>query len=104
MAAVGRIRIDKWLWQARFCRTRSRASATVANGQLRLNGAKMAKPGHAVGPGDVLTFVQDGHVRVIRILACGNRRGSAAEARALYDDLAPIAPGHPVPPAMSADE
>ena len=90
--AEDRIRIDKWLWQARFFKTRGLAAAVVSASRLRLNGAKMAKPGHAVGPGDVLTFPQGRAVRVVRILACGTRRGPAAEAQALYDDLAPSAP------------
>lgn len=85
--AEDRIRIDKWLWQARFFKTRSLAAEVVTEGRLRLNGARMGKPGHAVGPGDVLTFPQAGQIRVIRILACGTRRGPAPEARALYDDL-----------------
>ncbi|MCU9849817.1 RNA-binding S4 domain-containing protein [Defluviimonas sp. WL0024] len=89
MAAEGRIRVDKWLWQARFFKTRSLAAATVSSGHLRLNGAKTAKPGHAVGPGDVLTFPQGGRIRVVCIRACGTRRGPAPEAQALYDDLAP---------------
>ena len=95
--AEDRIRIDKWLWQARFFKSRSLASGVVSAGHLRLNGAKTSKPGHAVGPGDVLTFPQAGRIRVIRVLACGTRRGPAPEARALYDDLEP-APQDDVPP------
>ncbi|MCC0069919.1 MAG: RNA-binding S4 domain-containing protein [Rhodobacteraceae bacterium] len=105
MAEGERIRIDKWLWQARFCKTRSLAAEVVSAGRLRLNGARMAKPGHAVGPGDVLTFPQGGQVRVVRILACGSRRGPAPEARGLYDDLAPPAvPKTSVPPAAAAED
>lgn len=85
--AEDRIRIDKWLWQARFFKTRSLAAGVVAAGRLRLNGAKMAKPGHDVRPGDVLTFAQGDHIRVIRVLALGTRRGPADEARTLYADL-----------------
>ncbi|MCB2095758.1 MAG: RNA-binding S4 domain-containing protein [Rhodobacteraceae bacterium] len=88
-AAPVRIRIDKWLWHARFFKTRSLAAAIVAKGGLRINGVKTTKPGHSVGPGDVLTFRQDRQVRVIRVLGCAARRGPAAEARQLYDDLEP---------------
>jgi len=98
LAEAERIRIDKWLWQARFFKTRGLAAALVAGGHLRLNGAKTAKPGHAVGPGDVLTFPQGGHIRVVRIQACGLRRGPAPEARALYEDLAPDPARTGVPP------
>lgn len=90
-----RIRIDKWLWQARFFKTRGLAAKVVAGGHLRLNGAPMARSGHAVGPGDVLTFPQGRELRVVRVLACGARRGPAEEARALYADLAATGPGNP---------
>lgn len=84
-----RIRIDKWLWHARFFRSRSLASTLVASGRLRLNGVHVSKPGRAVGPGDVLTFPQGRTIRIVRIVACGTRRGSADEARLLYIDLDP---------------
>ena len=54
-----------------------------------MNSLKIAKPAYAVGPGDVLTFSQARAVRVIKIVACGTRRGPAPEAQALYEDLAP---------------
>lgn len=86
------IRLDKWLWQARFARSRSLAAAMVAAGAVRLNGAPVAKPARPVGPGDVLTFAHGGGICVLRILACGARRGPAPEARALYEDIAPALP------------
>ncbi len=82
-----RIRLDKWLWQARFFKTRSLSAKLVSGGHVRVNGTKVAKPAHAVGAGDVLTFPQARAVRVVRILALGTRRGPASEARALYEDL-----------------
>ncbi|MBZ4022812.1 RNA-binding protein [Rhodobacter sp. TJ_12] len=82
-----RLRIDKWLWQARFCKSRPVAVALVSGGHLRVNGQKVTKPGRAVGPGDVLTFAAHGQVRVLRILACGTRRGPATEAATLYELL-----------------
>ena len=81
------LRIDKWLFQARFFKTRGLAADVVTSGHMRLNGQKMHKPGHAVAPGDVLTFPQAKQIRVIRVLALGDRRGPAAEAQALYLDL-----------------
>ncbi len=86
------IRLDKWLWHARFARSRSLAAAMVARGELRLNGAPVAKPARQVGPGDVLTFAHAGGICVLRILACGERRGPAPEARALYEEVSPAAP------------
>lgn len=91
-AAGGRIRLDKWLWQARFFKTRGLAAALVGAGRVRVNGVPASKPARGVVPGDVLTFPQGGDIRVVRILACGTRRGPAPEAQALYDDLSPPAP------------
>ena len=83
------IRADKWLWQARFFKTRSLAAGLVTGGHLRVNARRVSKAAHMVSPGDVLTFVQARQVRVVRVLATGRRRGPAAEAQALYDDLSP---------------
>ena len=96
--APDRLRLDKWLWHARFFRTRRLAAAQVAGGHVRVNGSRAAKPAHAVRAGDVLTFVQARRVRVVRIEALGERRGPAAEARRLYTDLAPE-PAPSAPPA-----
>ena len=84
-----RIRLDKWLWHARFFKTRSLAARVIGEGSVRLNGARVAKPAQAVGPGDVLTFPQGRTVRVVEVLATGTRRGPAEEARALYEDRTP---------------
>ncbi|MFZ5965097.1 RNA-binding S4 domain-containing protein [Thalassococcus sp. BH17M4-6] len=88
---TGKIRLDKWLWHARFFKTRSLAAKVVAAG-IRVNAQRVAKPACAVGPGDVLTFSKEKDVRVIRIEALGERRGPAPEAQALYTDLAPPEP------------
>lgn len=84
-----RIRLDKWLWHARFFKTRGLSAKLVSGGHVRVNGDKVVKPAHAVGPGDVLTFPQARDIRVVRIVAIGTRRGPATEARALFDDLDP---------------
>lgn len=90
--APDRIRLDKWLWQARFFKSRRLAGEAAASGGVRVNGTRIAKPAHAVRPGDVLTFPQGRAIRVVRVLDPGTRRGPAPEARALYEDLAPLAP------------
>lgn len=82
-----RIRLDKWLWQARFFKTRTLSAKEISAGHVRVNGARITKPAQAVGPGDVLTFAQATQVRVVRILDLGTRRGPASEAQALYEDL-----------------
>lgn len=91
-AAREKLRLDKWLWFARFYKTRSLAAATVAGGAVRINGTPASKRSTTISAGDVLTFAKDDHVRVIRIEACGTRRGPAPEAQALYTDLSPPVP------------
>lgn len=85
--ATAKLRLDKWLFSARFFKSREIASALIAEGRVRLNGQPCAKPAHGVGAGDVLTFVQGGRVRVIRVLDVAMRRGPAAAAQTLYLDL-----------------
>jgi ribosome-associated heat shock protein Hsp15 len=80
-------RLDKWLFHARFYRTRPLAQAATAAGRVRLNGAKIDKPGHALKPGDVLTLGKGGQVIAVRVLALAERRGPATEARTLYEVL-----------------
>lgn len=97
MAAPGRIRIDKWLWQARFAKSRSLAAALVETGHIRVNGQPISKPGRDIGPGDTLTFPQGNRIRLIRVLDLGQRRGPAPEAATLYLDLdAPPAAADPL--------
>lgn len=85
--AEAKLRIDKWLWQARFFKTRSLSAKQVSGGHVRVNGNRVLKPAHSVVPGDVLTFPQGRLVRVVRIEALGERRGPAPEAQTLYTDL-----------------
>ena len=83
------VRLDKWLWFARFFKTRSLATRLVSDGKVRVNGARAGKPAQAVGAGDVLTFAQGDDIRVVEIAACGTRRGPAPEAQTLYVDKSP---------------
>ncbi|MEL6576031.1 MAG: RNA-binding S4 domain-containing protein [Pseudomonadota bacterium] len=98
MSADGpaRLRVDKWLWHARFFKTRGLAGELAGSGKLRLNGKHCTKPAQTVSPGDELSFPQGGRVRAIRVDAIGTRRGPAPEAQALYTDLDP-------PPDRAAD-
>ena len=84
-----KLRIDRWLWQARFFRSRAMAADQVSDGNIRVNGQRVVKPGYGVGYGDVLTFALGGRVRLIRVMALGQRRGPSGEARTLYEDLDP---------------
>ena len=92
-------RLDKWLWCARFFKSRGLANALLDAGRLRLSGTVVTKAHQKVRVGDVLTFPQGPHVRVVRVLALALRRGPAPEAQALYEDLAPLV----APQASSAD-
>ena len=92
-----KLRLDKWLWHARFFKTRSLASKHVAAGQVRINGERTTKPAQTVSTGDVLTFVQGRQVRVVKVMAIGERRGPAPEAQTLYDDLTPPEEKAPLP-------
>ena len=84
-----RIRVDKWLWHARFFKSRTLAAKLAGSGKLRINREVLRKPGAAVKSGDVLTFPKGTDIRVIEILALGERRGPASEAQGLYKDLCP---------------
>ncbi|MSO76679.1 MAG: RNA-binding S4 domain-containing protein [Alphaproteobacteria bacterium] len=81
-------RLDKWLWCARFFKTRPLATSLCGAGRIRVNRIPVAKAHYAVRIGDVLTFPQGRDIRVIRILAFAERRGQASEGRLLYADLA----------------
>jgi ribosome-associated heat shock protein Hsp15 len=82
-------RIDKWLWHARFARTRTAAQRLVAAGQVRVNRQRVTSASRSVKAGDVLTLVVGRTVRVIQVSAIASRRGAAEAARELYDDRTP---------------
>ncbi|MBS0221469.1 MAG: RNA-binding S4 domain-containing protein [Proteobacteria bacterium] len=81
------MRLDKWLWHARFFKTRSLAARYVEKSRCRVDGRVTDKPHSIVTPGMVLTFALGSRVRVVRIRALGERRGPAPEAQALYDEI-----------------
>jgi ribosome-associated heat shock protein Hsp15 len=91
MERVSAMRLDKWLWAARFFKTRSLAAQACAGGKVDVND-EAAKPARPVRPGDRLRVTVPGGQRVARVLALSDRRGGGAEARALYEDLTPPAP------------
>lgn len=82
-------RLDKWLWFARFFKSRTLAGKACSSRKVRINSQIATKASATVKAGDVLTFPRGHHIRVIRILDVGQRRGPALEAQALYEDLAP---------------
>ena len=82
-----RQRLDKWLWHARVVKARTTAAALVEAGHVRINGVREMAPGHSVKAGDVLTIGLDRSVRILKVVGFLERRGDAAAARVLYDDL-----------------
>jgi ribosome-associated heat shock protein Hsp15 len=100
--AAARLRIDKWLWHARFFKSRTLAAKRIGAGDVRVNRRVVKKANHPVQPGDVLTFALGPHIRVIEIAALGVRRGPASEAQTLYTDLDPPRPRDRSAPPPSA--
>jgi ribosome-associated heat shock protein Hsp15 len=79
------MRLDKWLWAARFFKTRSLAQQAVAGGRVQLNGAR-TKPAHEVKVGDTVEVRVEEWRWEIQVKALSERRGPAEEARKLYDE------------------
>lgn len=91
-------RLDKWLWHARFGRTRGAAQKLALSGHVRVNREKVVSASRLVRAGDVMTLALAGGVRVIRICGIADRRGSFAEAQCLYEDHS-VSRGEVVSPA-----
>ena len=89
MLEADRIRLDKWLFFARFFKTRGLSSKQIQAGHVRVNATKVFKPATSISIGQVLTVVHRRTVRVVEVLALGHRRGPASEAQLLYRDLTP---------------
>lgn len=85
------VRVDIWLWRARFFKTRAIATDYVSRKGVRITKhgqtRKTDKAGQRVGPGDVLTFYKAKAIETVEILDIGVRRGPAAEAQTLYRRL-----------------
>jgi ribosome-associated heat shock protein Hsp15 len=84
-----RQRLDKWLWCARLTKTRTLAARLIADGKIKVNGARVVKLATPLKAGDVLTGFSGGRLFVVRVLAEAERRGPASVARTLYEDLTP---------------
>jgi ribosome-associated heat shock protein Hsp15 len=77
------VRIDKWLWAARFYKTRSAATEAVAGGRVHVNGARV-KPAKDVLPGDEVMLTVGTVRRTVEVVALSDKRGPATVAAALY--------------------
>lgn len=80
---LARLRVDKWLWAARFYRTRTLASVAVEAGQVRVNGERV-KPAHPLGPGASVEVRRQRVAWIVIVTALAERRGSASDAALLY--------------------
>ena len=81
--SVGSLRIDRWLYYSRFFKTRSRATAAVSGGHVKINGVR-AMPGSRVKRGDQIDLVRERLFYSLEVLNILTRRGPAAEAKASY--------------------
>ena len=81
------VRIDKFLWFARLCKSRASAQKLAEDGHIRLNGRRIERAHAPVRPGDLITFPYGEGVRVVRAVALPARRGSAPEAHGYYEEL-----------------
>jgi len=80
-----RVRLDKWLWAARFYKTRSLATEAVDGGKVEVNGDR-AKPAKAIKPGDEIRLRLGPYEHIVIVRALAERRGSASIAQGLYDE------------------
>ena len=81
------MRLDKWLWAARFFKTRALAQQAIAGGRVKLNGERI-KPAHAVKPGDALAVRIEELEWQVTVRGLSERRGPAPEAKKLYEESA----------------
>ena len=79
------VRLDKWLWAARFFKTRSVAREAVSGGKVHLNGNR-AKPGRSLNIGDVLRIQRGDDEYIINVVELGQRRGPAVVAKTFYEE------------------
>lgn len=79
------VRLDKWLWAARFFKTRSLATAEIDKGRVQVNGLA-AKPARDLKPGDLVEIRQGPVLRSVKVLALSHVRGPAPVAQALYEE------------------
>lgn len=92
-------RLDKWLWCARFFKTRSLAAKAASDGNIRLTRndqtIRISKAAYNIQAEDTLAFTRGERLLIVKILCCATRRGPAIEAQTLYEDLSPPPPPKP---------
>ena len=84
------MRIDKWLWWARFFKTRSLSAKKISNGAVRVNSCRVLKPSAEITLNDVLTLKQGNVVQVVRVVSLGQRRENYEKAKKMYEYIEDI--------------
>jgi len=99
------LRLDKFLWHARFVRSRSLAARLCIEGKVAIGGHPALKPHHPVRIGDRLTLERGGWLRRIIVRALPERRGGAPEAALCYEDIEPpyLIPAEPWIPLIDEE-
>lgn len=87
LPSLSKTRLDKWLWCARFLKTRNAATVFCTETRIRINGRAVQKGGAFVQVGDILTFAWHNQILVLEIIAVALKRGPAPEAKKLYKEL-----------------
>ncbi len=87
MSTLERLRVDKWLWAARFYKTRSLAAEEIGKNRVQVNG-DVAKASRELKPGDTVAFRQGEVTRTVRVLGLSAQRGPAPVAQQLYEETA----------------
>ena len=87
---IEKVRIDKWLWWARFFKTRSLSAKKISNGAVRVNSCRVLKPSAEITLNDVLTLKQGNVVQVIRVVSLGQRRENYEKAKKMYEYIEDI--------------
>ena len=82
------LRLDQWLWYARFAKSRSRATRLCTAGVVTVNGLAVKKAHYAIRVGDIVVVPHGALARTVLVKALGERRGPSAEAQSLYVDAA----------------
>ena len=82
---MDKVRIDKWLWAARFYKTRSMATEAINGGHVRLNGQRI-KPSRTLSSGDEISITKAPYTFIIHVTALSEKRGSASVAQTLYEE------------------
>tara|TARA_B100001175_G_C18905973_1_gene355559 strand:+ start:36 stop:329 length:294 start_codon:yes stop_codon:yes gene_type:complete len=87
---LDKVRIDKWLWRARFFKTRSLAARKISNGAVRVNSCCVLKPSVKITIDDVLTLKKGKTVLVIKVVSLGQKREKYETAKKMYEDVEDI--------------